>query len=367
MTEEKKCDMEKIIEASVKAQAKKVAKLRKWFFTLWNIEFNFSELWEDYNDIVRFIKGQKERCPSTGKLHWQGVIHMYDPCRLTKMRKLLEMGKGEKSGDLKPQYSNKALEYVHKEHTSVGGRFCYGEPSKQGIRTDLRHIQKLIREGSSDWELMNEFPGQYQRYHKYFEKYRGLFLEKKSTEYIKQKVILISGQTDLGKTRSVLYDENNKRRKNVYKISAYNGLKWWNGYNGQDTILIDEFNNQVPCCKMLDILEGHQRRVEYKGGHTYLCCSNIYITTNLKKHQIYPGCGAEHRKAFFKRIDEFRTLGVEKRNEVWIGNTGGYIHTSEEECCSDQDDHDGWAGQTTGLGWADPGEGLGVKRADPGG
>lgn len=300
----------------------KQQQIRKFFFTLWNKDFNFADLWDDYSDIIRFLHGQLELCPDTNKLHWQGVIHMYDQCKFSKIHRLLAMKKGKNcDGWVKQQYHQGAEKYVHKDYTSQGQRFSYGQPSKQGERTDMRQILKKIREGSTRWELENEFPGQYARYSKFFNQYRGDYQKEKSYEYIPQEVILITGPTGLGKTKRVLYDINNKRKKNVYKIKCSGGLKWWADYNGEDTILLDEFNNQVPLCEMLDLLEGHQRRVEYKGGHTYLTSNTTYISSNLRLEQMYPNAKIEHILALRKRITKVISLWPDKNVvEVTEGN-----------------------------------------------
>lgn len=124
-------------------------KVRKWFFTIWKMDICWGTLWDDYNDIIRFICVQKEKTPTTGRLHWQGVIHMKDACRLSKMRRLLNLGKGDKAGNLMFQQdpdvdSKKAIAYCSKEYTSQNEHYIFGTPSRQGIRSDLRQIKKYL-------------------------------------------------------------------------------------------------------------------------------------------------------------------------------------------------------------------------------
>lgn len=317
---------------------KKSTRGKRWFGTSWSTE---DRLWAkniwlgEHQKSIRFFSGQLEECPKTSRKHWQFIIHFYDRMGLRSVRKIIRMGKGKEAGDLQPQYSEGACQYVLKQETSAGERFTYGEKSIQGFRSDLEDIRVRIvtqvqdrGHGESTLAIANDHFGTYLRYNQGMRQYQKLVMEEASQEYRKVEVEIISGPTRSGKTRKYLYDENNKRRRNVFIINAGNGCSWWDGYNGQDTILIDEFKNQIQLTVLLGLLDGHQMRMAVKGSHVYCLATKIIITTNLRKEEIYPGQTKELLEPLWARVTKFTSLYPEepkwakvKWAKVTLGNT----------------------------------------------
>ena len=290
-------------------------KLRKWFFTIWKMDIDFDTLYNENRDIIRFIAGQKEKGKETGRLHWQGCIHMYNACRITKLRKLFDLGKGENSGNFQPQLgtNKQVLDYVHKIDTSEGEKFEYGKPSQRGFRSDNEDIKKRIEQGESDYDIMQDHFGSYMRYHKGYKYYRQMHLMNKSKGWRNIDIELIMGPSGAGKTRKA-YD--NHDINDIYKINCNNGCRWFDGYEGQSVLILDEFKNNVKFTYLLDLLDGHQCRLETKGGFSYACWTKVYITTNYEEiEQLYPKVEGELRKPLFRRINKIHNL-YEKRNEV---------------------------------------------------
>lgn len=299
---------------------------RKWFFTIWKMDIDWKELFNDYNDIIRFIAGQKEECPTSKKLHWQGCIHFVNPKRMTAVRRILELGKGENSGSLEPQKGTDAqcLEYVHKIETSKGEKFIFGEPSKQGKRTDIEDIKRRIKAGEKELSLYEDYFETMTRY-RGFRKYRELVLENKSRKYRPLDVEILSGPTSIGKTRKYLYTKDPSiKDDDTYIINCSDGLKWFDGYQGEKTLILDEFNNQCPLCKLLYLTRGHQTRLEVKGGFTYALWEKVIITTNLKKDEFYPHAKQEHKNALDARVNKFVNMWpVEQETHIKCDEVDG--------------------------------------------
>jgi hypothetical protein len=78
---------------------------------------------------------------------------------------------------------------------------------------------------------------------------------------------------------------------------------WFDGYEGEGTLVLDEFRCQIKCSKMLRILDGHQLRLDTKGGHTHANWTNVVITTNFPPEEWYPGLNPRHRDALSRRIN----------------------------------------------------------------
>lgn len=297
---------------------KKPSRVRKWFFTIWKLDIDWKDIFNKNKDIIRCVAGQKEKGEKTGKLHWQGFIHMYNPCRLTKIRTLLNLGKGEESADLQVQKGNnrQVLDYVHKIETSQGEKFLFGKPSQQGVRSDLEHIKKLIDDGVSEFDLWQEDAPLMVRYWKGFHRYRTLLQEKKNQEFRQVKVEFLSGPTGCGKTRKG-YDIHGYDTNKIYKINCNDLDGFWNGYHGQKNVILDEFANQIKITKLLELLDGYPININVKGSHVPAAFTNVYLTSNLKMCELYPNAKKEHRRALFRRINKITSLW----NEVSEGNT----------------------------------------------
>lgn len=76
---------------------------------------------------------QKEKCPETGQVHFQGFLMLKSPARLAGIKKLLQANSAhlEKAKGTPTE----AWEYCKKEESRVEGPWTFGTPPKsQGSR-----------------------------------------------------------------------------------------------------------------------------------------------------------------------------------------------------------------------------------------
>ena len=124
--------------------------------------------------------------------------------------------------------------------------------------------------------------------------------KKNRKKFRKVEVVVLSGSTGTGKTRKAMEEAN-------YKITG-NQLQWWDGYEGEKCICIDEYNNDIGITELLNILDGYELRLPIKGSFTYANWNKVYITTNLTKSQFHSNAKSEHRKALFRRVTKWQNL-----------------------------------------------------------
>ena len=93
------------------------------------------------------------------------------------------------------------------------------------------------------------------------------------------EVSIYYGATGTGKTR-LAYESSDS----VYKWNV-DTPEWWDGYDGERTLLIDEFYGQLKPSRMLQLLDGYTCRLPVKGGFTYANWDKVYITSNA-----HPDC-----------------------------------------------------------------------------
>lgn len=78
---------------------------------------------------------------------------------------------------------------------------------------------------------------------------------------------------------------------------------WFDGYDGEESILFDDFVGGPPVTLMLQILDIYPLRVEVKGGTVQAKWVRVYITSNLEVREWWDGSMyPEHRAALERRL-----------------------------------------------------------------
>lgn len=246
---------------------------------------------------IRYAIYGLEICPETKKEHWQSYIEFEKAIRPAAVKKIyndntchIEKRKGTRE---------EARTYCMKDNNfTEHGKWIKG----QGHRTDLDLIVESMKEGKPLSEVMIEESTTYCKYRNGLKDIAGEIVKKKTKEFRKLEVELITGPTGTGKTRNAV-EENPEH----YKIEGEN-LQWFDGYEQEKTLIIDEYDNQVNVTKLLNILDGYQLRLPIKGGFTWANYTKVVITTNLKLDEIHAKAKPEHRNALFRRITKIKNL-----------------------------------------------------------
>lgn len=264
---------------------------RNWCFTDFkNITLEFyKNIFDEHTDIIRYICIGIEICPKTKKVHIQGWIQLINKKTMGGVKKLLKnkticlfICRGDELSNNK---------YCKKEGNSLE----LGKWKTQGQRSDLETIKKQIDKGVTDYVIAQDHFGDYIRYFQGFKEYRKLVNKEQSKEFRKVEVEYIWGGTGTGKTKRATKD------KEHYMITGAN-LKWFDGYENEKTLVIDEYNNNVEITRMLNLLDGYMLRLEIKGSFTYARWTKVIITSNLSPEELHPNAKDEHRNALFRRI-----------------------------------------------------------------
>lgn len=150
--------------------------------------------------------------------------------------------------------------------------------ANQGARNDLAGIRDSLLSGTSMPEILPDLVN-----------YQQLRFAEGILKYVPtpcdmpcKHVLWIWGPTGSGKTRLA----REIAGSDVYITSR--NLKWWDGYYGQKTVIIDEFRADF-CTfhELLRILDIYPFRVEYKGGSTWLMASQIIVTSCFPPERVY--------------------------------------------------------------------------------
>lgn len=106
----------------------------------------FSEDWDHAvlrDERVKCAAVQQEKCPDTGREHFQGFVQLVKPMRLMSIKSLLKCD----SAHLERTKGSpiQAWDYCTKEETRIGGPWTYGDkPGGQGKRQVLYVIHTQV-------------------------------------------------------------------------------------------------------------------------------------------------------------------------------------------------------------------------------
>lgn len=86
--------------------------------------------------------------------------------------------------------------------------------------------------------------------------------------------------------------------------------KFWDGYNGEANVLIDEFRGAIHVSHLLKWFDKYKCAVENKGGGVPLAATKFIITSNLHPDQWFENLDAESLVALKRRMVIVNLLGV---------------------------------------------------------
>lgn len=110
-----------------------------------------------------YIIYQKEICPSTEKVHWQGYVEFKNQKRMSEVKKAFD----DNTLHLECRHGTQeqAIEYCKKKESNAGeDPIEFGTPKRQGNRSDLQSIYESIESGATTKEILSEFGGHALRY-----------------------------------------------------------------------------------------------------------------------------------------------------------------------------------------------------------
>lgn len=243
---------------------------RGWVFTLNNYshdeEIAISALGSA--ECTRYLIFGREQGES-GTPHLQGYVELRQQKRLSAMKKLIERAHWE----VRRGSPDEAAMYCKKE----GDYLEFGAPLAQGTRRDLEEVASLVRDGASLAEVDALAPALAVQYH------RGLMAMKsrQMTDRVEPpQVTWIWGGTGVGKTRMAT------ERGSFY---MKDGSKWWDGYEQQERIVIDDFDGSWPFRDLLRLLDRYPYQGQTKGGYVKINSPSIIITCEYPPEKFWNG------------------------------------------------------------------------------
>lgn len=274
---------------------------RGWCFTIHNYtdeQLRRGMVWLETHECIGISAGL-EISPKTGSPHIQGYVRLNDSVKKGRFRKII----GPNSKGLENFWMKKAnadwtanAKYTSKDENVIW--FKIPPVSHQGVRTELDEFKEAIKRKADDAELFEKHLPVLAKYPKLENRLKQSFLKAQTREFRDVQVIVHWGKTGTGKTRTP-YEEG------AFLFDDYdNG--WWDGYDGESVICLDEFYGGIKFSSLLRWLDGYQLRLKIKGGFTYAQWSKVYITSNVPPSQWYPNINDERKNALFRRFSQIK-------------------------------------------------------------
>lgn len=228
----------------------------------------------------RFLAYQLERCPETERLHVQGYAEFNDKVSIKAVQ--LKLGIGNAHCEPRRGTQSDAVAYVNKVDSRVHGPWSFGSRARQGERVDLLAVCNEISAGASLKRIREEFPTQYVCYRRGLRDMHSDHLLAGSRSFRRVEVHVYYGDTGTGKTRKAIEDAGSD-----YYILDQGDKLWFDGYEGESTLIIDDYYGWIKYGKLLRLLDGYQFRCEIKGGFTYANWTKVVFTSNKPPDEWY--------------------------------------------------------------------------------
>lgn len=263
-----------------------------WVFTLNNPEPQdevreaLLALAED-DGPAEYIVFQLER-GAEGTLHFQGYVAWKNKKRFDPVRELLG---GRAHVEKRKGSAAQAIAYCTKAETRVDGPWEAGKCPVAGRARELGIVQRKLDDGASLRVIAQQHFGTFLHYNRGLREYIQLQRPQRNWQ---TTVTVYWGKPGLGKSRRALHEAG----PYAFWVARPAGQTcWFDGYDGEETIVIDEFYGWIGRDQMQRMIDRYPLNLEVKGSSVPFLAKHIIITSNQKPADWWRiGLGAMERR-----------------------------------------------------------------------
>lgn len=232
-----------------------------------------------------FATGQKEKGETTGFVHWQVCVAF---TKKVSLRAVTSLFGGGVHAEL--TRSEAAIAYCNKEESRLSEPFELGaKPFRRNSRTDWEAVWTSAKSGDLEAIPANVRVVSYRTI-------RAIGADFSVCHGMQRTVFVFWGITGSGKSHRA-WDE-----AGVHAYSKCPRSKFWDGYQDQQHVVVDEFRGGIDVAHLLRWTDRYPVRVEIKGSSRPLCATKIWITSNLDPRAWYPDLDYATVEALLRRL-----------------------------------------------------------------
>jgi hypothetical protein len=230
----------------------------------------------------------------SGTPHVQGFLCFSQPRSLAQVKRIPGFQRGHYESCRGSVQQN--IDYCSKE----GRVEEFGRRPEQGARSDLTRVANLVNEGKSLYDIADECPVEFIKFHKGICALQACLSSFRSW---KTEIYWFWGSTGTGKSQTAYAQ--------AYEASSWYAKdpshKWWDGYNGQEVVVIDDYRRDFCTFSfLLRLFDRYPLQIEIKGGTTQFLARKIYLTTPKDPVATWDSRTQEDLAQLNRRITEVR-------------------------------------------------------------
>ena len=243
-----------------------------------------------------------------GTRHVQAWVKTKVKRRLTTMKNYLRAG--SLRGWVMPCRDNAAArKYCEKTDTRVEGPWYFGtKPGEKvkvkGQRTDIESAARILVDGGSIKDVIQEAPGMFVKYSTGLMKLEAFLVRPRNWM---TELHILWGVSGSGKSHTAREEAGD----NAYylPVPKKGAALWWDGYQGEEHVVIEDFYGEIDLHEMLKLVDKYPKKVQVKGAMVEFRAKKVWITSNSNWELWYATefmKVSEHKYAFERRITSVR-------------------------------------------------------------
>lgn len=234
---------------------------------------------------VVWLKGQLEQGEG-GFRHWQFVVAFKTKASLATVQRTFG-----RSIHAEISRSAAANDYVCKEDTRIEGPWEWGaKPIQRNSKTDWDTVWAAAKSGA-----IEDIPSQIRVCH--FGNILRIGSSYMAPRAIVRTVWVFWGASGTGKSRRAWEEAG------LDPYSKCPRSKFWDGYQGQKAVVVDEFRGGIDVSHLLRWCDRYPVRVEVKGSSRPLEAETLWFTSNVDPRNWYPDLDADTLEALLRRFN----------------------------------------------------------------
>jgi len=260
-----------------------------------------------------FLAWQTELGEDSEGLHLQGYLQLSKKKRYNQVCELLTGEFGGKAPHVEQQKgtATEAFNYCQKPETRVKAGQVLGRMKSPGARPDLQAaVDAIVVKKRPLEEVALDNPLVALKYHRGLSFLRSTVVSSVGRQRNSFELVFLWGEPDCGKTYSTT-----RAWPEAYSLTD-NKKGWLGTYDGQDTIIIDDFHALFPLNLLLRLCQPAPFEAEVKGSHVWVAATKVIIIANQPPEFFWSGHW--NQSAWLSRMKP------ERRGRVIKASVGGH-------------------------------------------